>query len=60
VRNGNAAADAGGAQPLALQQRIQDFARIDAGELGRALRQLLQRLLLGLGLERRKSPLPAL
>ena len=54
MRNGDAAADAGGAQPLALQQRIQDVARVEPGELGGALRELLQRLLLGLGLQRRK------
>src|SRR5207244_2739356 len=51
-RNGDAAADAGRAQPLALQQRVVDVPPVEPGQTGRPLRQLLERLLLVLGLQR--------
>ena len=46
VRNGDAVADAGRAEPLALQDRIEDLARRQARDQRRALAHLLQRLLL--------------
>ena len=50
VRDGDAAADAGRAELLALQKRIEDLALRQAGELGRLLRDRLDRLLLALAL----------
>ena len=46
VRDGDAVADPGRAEALALQERIEDLARRKAGDLGRALAHFLQRLLL--------------
>src|SRR5262245_8830317 len=51
VRNGDAAADGRRAEALALQQRVKDVTRVDTGQLGRLLGQLLQRLLLVLRLQ---------
>src|SRR5262245_26098918 len=52
VRDGNALAEPGRAEPLALQQRVEYVALLQAGEPRRARRQLLQELLLVLDLER--------
>ena len=46
VRDGDAVADPGRAEPLALQDRIEDLARRQAGDERRALAHFLQRLLL--------------
>jgi hypothetical protein len=48
-RANDAVADAGGPQALALQQHVENGPFVQAGDLGRALRQILQRLLLGRG-----------
>jgi hypothetical protein len=53
VGYGNAAADARGPQVLALQQRVEDFPRVDPGQRGSLLGELLQHLLLGLRLQGR-------
>ena len=52
VRNGDAVAEPGRAQPLALQQDVEDVALLKPGETGGASRQILKELLLGLRLER--------
>ena len=55
VRNGDAIADAGRAELLALQQHFEDRALVLAGQFGRARGQLLDRLLLAVDLERRND-----
>jgi hypothetical protein len=46
VRDGDAIADAGGAQTLALQQHIENGPFVQPGQFRRTSRQLLQRLFL--------------
>ena len=53
VRNGDAVADPGRAQTLALQDRVEDFPLGDAGDRCGPLGQQLQQLLLRVCLERR-------
>src|SRR5262245_32434548 len=55
VRYGYAVADSGRAELLALQQNLEDRALALPGELGGAGRQLLERLLLAVDLERRND-----
>ena len=55
VRDGDAVADSGRAQPLALQQRVEDFARRQARDLRGALAHFLQRLLLAVDAQRGKD-----
>ena len=45
VRDGDAAAEPGRAQALALQQRVEDLAGVEPGSLRRDRGQLLQRVL---------------
>src|SRR5262249_10647609 len=52
MRDGDAVADAGGAELLALLQDLEDLALALAGELGGACRELLDRLLLAVDLKR--------
>src|SRR6476469_9013898 len=52
MRDGDTLAEPGRAQPLTLQQRVEDVALLQAGEPRRARRQILKQLLLGLDLER--------
>src|SRR6476659_10761525 len=52
VRDGNALAKPGRAEPLALQERVEDVALLQTCEPRRARRQLLEKLLLVLDLER--------
>src|SRR6476469_8221270 len=51
MRDGDALAEPGRAQPLTLQQRVEDVTLLQAGEPRRARRQILKQLLLGLDLE---------
>ncbi len=53
VRDRDAMADAGGAEALALQQRLENRSLGQTRDLGRALGELLQKLLLALRLQRR-------
>ena len=53
VRNGDAVSDPGRAQPLALQERLEDVALRQAGDAGGVLGEGLQRLLLGVRLQGR-------
>ena len=46
VRNGNATADGGRPETLALQQRLENVPPVHAGQLGCRLGELLQRLFL--------------
>jgi hypothetical protein len=55
VRNGNAIADRGRTELLALQQDFQNRALILTRELGRAGGEFLDRLLLIIDLERRNN-----
>ena len=55
VRNGDAVADRGGAELLALQQDFQNRALVLAGEFGRARGEFLDRLLFIVDLERRNN-----
>src|SRR5690606_5896052 len=55
VRNSNALTDAGGAQPLAVEERVETFTLIAPAKLGRARGELLQRLFLGLHFQRRQN-----
>ena len=59
VRDGDALAEPGRAEPLALQQRVEDVALLQACEPRRARRQLLEKLLLVLDLERSNHRLGA-
>ncbi len=52
VGNGDALAEPGGAEPLALQQNVEDFAFRKPGETGGAGGKILKELFLGLRLER--------
>ena len=52
VRDGDPLPKPGGAEPLTLQERVEDIALLKPGELGRARGQFLQELLLVLDLER--------
>jgi len=56
VRDRYAAAQTSRAQSLALQQRIEDFALLDAGRFGSAKGEFLKSLLLALGFERGDDP----
>src|SRR5690606_10734507 len=55
--NGNAVADAGGAEALALEQRFEDVPFVEAGQLGRMCGQLLKGLFLAIDFERRQDGL---
>ena len=60
VRNGNATANGRRAETLALQQRLKDLTPVHAGQFGRLLGQLLQRLLFVLRLQGREDSFAAL
>ena len=57
VRDGDALADAGRAEALALQQRVEDGALVEAGEARRMRGELVQRLLLAGNAHRRNDRL---
>jgi hypothetical protein len=57
VRNRDAATDGRGAEPLTLQQGLENISRIGAGKSGSLVGQLLQYLLLGRGFEAGKNSL---
>ncbi len=59
VRDGDAFAKAGGAEPLALEKGVEHVALLQAGDARRPRRELLEKLLLGLGSQRRNHRLGA-